>query len=438
MRMYDIIRKKRDGGKLNSFEIKYFIEQYVYGNVPDYQASALLMAMFLRGLDRQETVSLTSAMINSGETVSLNKLPGIKADKHSSGGVGDKTTLVVAPLVAAAGVIMGKMSGRGLGHTGGTLDKLESIPGFRTNLTSEEFFIQLQKIGFAIIGQTHNIAPADKLLYALRDVTATVDSIPLIASSIMSKKIAMGSDVIVLDVKYGSGAFMQQAEQAMELAAAMIDIGYDFGKKVTALITSMDMPLGCAVGNALEVEEVICTLKGQGPADLQQLSIALAAEILFLVGLAENYAMAESKCNELLKNGQAWQKFVEMIEIQGGNLRSLPKAPYQINVSAPRDGYVTAMDTYKIGIAALGLGAGRLTKEDKIKHEVGLVFKKKTGDAVAKGDILSVIYSDDIAKASAAAEALLCAVTIEPQPPKLKPLIYGVMNQQGFRPWTAD
>lgn len=443
MGMYEIIRKKRDGLVLSQEELVYWINGYVAGKIPDYQSAALLMAAFIRGLNEQETIDLTMAMLHSGEIMGLSFIDGIKADKHSTGGVGDKTTLIVAPIAAAAGLKIAKMSGRGLGHTGGTLDKLESIPGFRTNLSAEEFLENVRRHGISVIGQTKQLAPADALLYALRDVTATVDSIPLIAASIMSKKLALGADTIVLDVKYGSGAFMKEAAGAIALAKTMVAIGGAFGKKTAALITSMEQPLGMTIGNALEVREAIQTLKGEGPDDLRQLACALAGEMILqsgmLAGRDEACALAEQKIND----GSALNKFIEMVGAQGGDTAIaqdpdlLPQAKEKLTFSAPEAGFIKSIDAEAVGFAALNLGAGRKTKEEKIDPSVGIVFAHKTGDYMQNEEKIADIYCQDFLTGSYARNILQKAVEISPSPAQPVALIYGMVTEEGFTPYMS-
>lgn len=428
MRMYDIIVKTRDGGRLTEDEIRYIIAGYTAGEIPDYQMAAWCMAVYFRGLDREMTAALTQAMVDSGEVLSWPELPG-RVDKHSTGGVGDKTTLVLAPWVAAAGVPMAKMSGRGLGHTGGTLDKLSAIPGFRTELTREEFLRVVQKVGVAIVGQTGNLTPADKKLYSLRDVTATVDSIPLIASSIMSKKIAAGADYIVLDVKVGNGAFMRDLSSADELARTMVDIGERMGKKTVALLTDMNQPLGRAVGNALEVREAIEALQGKGPRDLMELCLVLGAEILVLVGKAKTADRARSLLEKVLETGAALQKFQDMIEAQGGDKgvvdepERLSSAPVIVEYTAPRAGYITAIPAREIGRIAMELGAGRERKEDDIDLTVGLEVLYKVGDYIRQGQPLIRIHSSSLEAARRAQQRLGSFIGIGENPPATRPLV---------------
>lgn len=400
MRMVDLIEKKRDGKELSTEEIASIIEGYTKGEIPDYQVSALAMAIFFKDMTQRERADLTMAMVHSGDVIDLSAIEGVKVDKHSTGGVGDTTTLVLAPLVAALDIPVAKMSGRGLGHTGGTIDKLEAIPGFHTEITTEEFADLVNRYKIAVVGQTGNLTPADKKLYALRDVTATVNSIPLIASSIMSKKIAAGSDAIVLDVKTGSGAFMKTAEAAAELAQAMVQIGNNVGRKTMAVISDMSQPLGFAIGNALEVKEAIDTLKGQGPADLEELCLALGRQMVYLAGKASSLEEAEEKLKEAITNGAALEKFKQFIANQGGDpsvaddTDKLPKAKYLIEVPARRSGFISEIVADGIGLAAMWLGAGRATKESEIDLAVGLMLNKKVGDAVKEGESLVTIHAN--------------------------------------------
>ena len=430
MRMYDIIKTKRDGGKLTPEEIRWFIKGYTEGAIPDYQAAALLMAIFYEGMDDQETAELTLAIRDSGDTLQLG-LDGIRVDKHSTGGVGDKTSLVVAPVVASCGINVAKISGRGLGHTGGTVDKLEAIEGYRTDLSTEEFVEVVRKIGVSIIGQSQDFAPADKKLYALRDVTATVDSMPLIVSSIMGKKLAANDDCIVLDVKCGSGSFMKTEADAFKLAQLMVSVGTRAGKKVRALITNMDRPLGRAVGNSLEVCEAIETLKGGGPGDFKELCLQLASNMLELAGkgsLEECRAMAE----DAIKSGRALDTLAKMVELQGGDPRWIyeperfPKAKYSLEVKAPEKGYIFKVDTEKYGEVSLILGAGRSTKEDKIDNTAGFVLERKTGDLVFKGDVIATLYTTEKKEAlERAAKLMLSATALWKEQPEKMPLVLG-------------
>lgn len=400
MRIVDIIEKKRDGGELSTEEIQFFITNYTNGTIPDYQASALLMAIYFQGMTSKECADLTTAMIYSGDTVDLSAIKGIKVDKHSTGGVGDTTTIVLAPLVAALDVPVAKMSGRGLGHTGGTNDKFEAIPGFKIELTKQEFINQVNTKGVAVIGQSGNLTPADKKLYALRDVTGSVNSIPLIASSIMSKKLAAGADAIVLDVKTGDGAFMKTDEESEKLAQEMVNIGNNIGRRTMAIISDMSQPLGFAIGNALEVKEAIDTLKGQGPADLTELVLTLGSQMVVLAGKAANLDEARVKLQEVIVNGKALEKLKVLITAQGGDSsvvdhpEKLAQAPYQVELLAPKSGYVAKIIADKVGIIAMQLGAGRATKDDIVDPAVGLVLHKKVGDKVAQGESLLTIHAN--------------------------------------------
>ena len=420
MRMIDIIEKKKNGKALDGEEIDFFINNYVSGNIPDYQVSALLMAIYFQKMDYEETLALTLAMADSGDRLNLSAIKGVKVDKHSTGGVGDKTSLVLAPMVAALGGKVAKMSGRGLGHTGGTIDKLESIPGFNTALSEEAFIKQVNDIGIAITGQTGNLAPADKKLYALRDVTATVDNISLIASSIMSKKLASGADAIILDVKTGSGAFMKKEEDAKRLAEEMVRIGKGAGRKMAAMITDMDQPLGFAVGNSLEVIEAINTLKGNGPKDLTELCLNLGTYMILAARDDLDKESAEKELMRVIKDGSALKKLAELVEAQGGN----PDAVYDTgmlkvaenvtNVVAKESGYIKSIQSEQIGKASMILGGGRATKEDVIDLSVGVVLSKKKGDMVEKGETIATIYSNNADKAKEAECTVLDAYTIVP------------------------
>jgi pyrimidine-nucleoside phosphorylase len=400
MRMYDIIEKKRDGYELTKEEIDFFIEGYTQGTIPDYQASAFCMAVFFQGMSETERSNLTLAIVNSGEQIDLSSISGIKVDKHSTGGVGDTTTLVLAPLVASLDIPFAKMSGRGLGHTGGTIDKLESVPGFHVEINNEQFIDLVNKNKLAVIGQSGNLTPADKKLYSLRDVTATVNSIPLIASSIMSKKIAAGADAIVLDVKTGAGAFMKNLKDAKELAQAMVSIGNSIGRKTMAVISDMSQPLGYAVGNALEVKEAIDTLKGNGPEDLTELCLTLGSQMVVLGGKAASLDEARKMLEENIKNGKALEKFKVFLASQGGNPdvvdhpEIMPQAKYKIELPAKSTGYIKELVADEIGHAAMLLGAGRATKESTIDLAVGLVLHKKIGDFVNSGEALLTIYAN--------------------------------------------
>lgn len=430
MRIYDIISKKKKGEKLSADEINFFVTEYTVGNIPDYQVSALLMAICLKGMDTDETAALTAAIADSGDRVELSSLGDSTVDKHSTGGVGDKTTLIVAPIAAALGCKVAKMSGRGLGHTGGTIDKLESFPGYNTSLSPDKFISQVEKIGIAVTGQSGNLAPADKKLYALRDVTATVDSIPLISSSVMGKKLAAGSKSIVLDVKCGSGAFVKTDEQARILAQNMVDIGRACGRRTRAIITDMDTPLGSAVGNILEVKEAIDTLKGNGPRDLTEISVMLAAT---MVSLAHGISIEEAtrRASEALTSGAALEKFKEWIAAQGGDTtlinapENFPTAKYSFEVKAELDGYISHIDAQTVGIAAMTLGAGRASKDDEIDYSAGIILRKKTADYVKKGDTVATVYTNDKEKVKDGAALLYSAYTFKDSPPTKRPLILG-------------
>lgn len=429
MRMYDIIEEKRNGNALSDEKIKFFIDGYTKGEIPDYQAAALLMAIFFRSMDKRETATLTLAMANSGDTVDLSGIKGECIDKHSTGGVGDKTTLIVAPIAAAAGCKVPKMSGRGLGHTGGTIDKLESISGFSTAVTAEKFIKQVNEIGLCVAGQTGHLAPADKKLYALRDVTATVDNVSLIAASIMSKKLAAGSKNILLDVKTGSGAFMKTLEGSKELAQTMVDIGTAAGRNTRAVITNMDIPLGHAVGNSLEVIEAIELLKGKADDDLTQVCLTLAAN---MISLCQGIDLEQSKEKTLavIKDGSALEKLALMVEAQGGNKEWIfnpdlfPKAKYSYDVKSPNSGYITNMDTEKIGISSCLLGAGRLKVDDSIDYSAGIIIKAKNGDKVNCGDVIATLYTNNESLIPCAEKEYLGAVTVGEEKPEAYKLIF--------------
>lgn len=432
MQMYDIIAKKRRGEALSDAEIRFFISGYVGGDIPDYQASALLMAVCFRGMDDRELATLTDAMAHSGDTVDLSRFGTRSVDKHSTGGVGDKTSLVVAPLVACCGLTVAKMSGRGLGHTGGTVDKLESIPGYRTSLSAEEFMQVAEDHGIAVVGQSGNLTPADKKLYALRDVTATVDCVPLIASSIMSKKLAAGAHSIVLDVKCGSGAFLPDLRSAEELAQRMVAIGRACGRQVSALITDMNAPLGRAVGNAMEVREALQTLHGDGPDDLVEVCLALAARMVSL-GLGIPQKDAEEEVTAHLRDGRALAKFREWIEGQGGDPAYaddpslFPTAKHTATLLAPRDGFLLSMQTAEIGRAARLLGAGRAKKEDKIDMAAGILVEKKPCDAVRRGEVVAQLFSDRPETLAEAAEVYAAALAYGDTPPAPRKMILQVI-----------
>ena len=435
MRMYDIIQHKRDNKELSCEEIQFFVEKYTAGNIPDYQAAALAMAIFFNGMTPEETAALTLAMAHSGDVMDLSPIKGVKVDKHSTGGVGDKTSLVLGPMVAALGVPVAKMSGRGLGHTGGTIDKLESFPGFQTGIPEQEFFDNVNRIGIAIAGQTGNLAPADKKLYALRDVTATVESIPLIASSIMSKKIAAGADVIVLDVKVGSGAFMKDEESAVKLADTMVRIGDNVGKKTMAVVSDMDEPLGYAVGNALEVKEAIDTLAGNGPQDLYELCLELGSHMVAGAGRAQNCAEAKEMLAGTIKDGSALKKLAELVEAQGGNpdavydTELLPKASIEYEYRADTEGYVSRIVCDIVGTSAMVLGGGRENKDSVIDLSVGIVLEAKKGAYVHKGDVLARFYANDENKLSDAIKRFADAYVIEDTRPAASCLIKKVIME---------
>ncbi|MFS8652222.1 MAG: pyrimidine-nucleoside phosphorylase [Caldibacillus sp.] len=433
MRMIDIIEKKRDGRALTREEIQYFVKGYVDGTIPDYQVSALLMAVYFNGMTKEETAALTMAMVESGEQIDLSAIQGIKVDKHSTGGVGDTVTLIIGPLVASCDVPVAKMSGRGLGHTGGTIDKLESIPGFNVEITTDEFIRLVNQNKIAVVGQTGNLTPADKKLYALRDVTGTVESVPLIASSIMSKKIAAGADCIVLDVKAGDGAFMKTVDDAKKLARSMVDIGSEVGRKTIAIISNMNQPLGYAIGNALEVEEAIATLKGEGPEDLTELSLTIASYMVRLAGKADTIEEAREMLEAALRSGKALEKMRTFIVAQGGDgsvieeTDKLPRARYQIEFRAEKEGWIKCLHAENFGHAAGLLGAGRTTKESEINLAVGLVLHKKVGDFVQKGEPLVTIHTDE--ENIAEVEQILAeSIEISPEKVEKEPLIFDVIQ----------
>jgi len=435
MYIVDIILKKRNGGELSTEEIQFFVEGYVSGKIPDYQAAALMMAVWFRGMNTRETTDLTLAMMRSGDMVDLSSIEGIKVDKHSTGGVADTTTLILAPLVAACGGRVAKMSGRGLGHTGGTLDKLESIPGFSVDQSMERFRDIVNETGVAVIGQTANLVPADKMLYSLRDVTGTVDNLSLIAGSIMSKKLASGSDAIVLDVKTGTGAFMRETDGAKALARVMVDIGNNAGKKTVALVTDMNQPLGNAVGNALEVREAVEILKGQHPGDLKDVALALGVRMLILAGIAADEEQALRKLKDALNSGQGLARFRAMVEAQGGNPAVaddpegiLPAAKRIVPVKAEAEGYISGVENSDIGISALLLGAGRQKKTDVIDPAVGIWMNKRLGDGVRKGDVLAEFHVNDEKNLRDAIQRFTDAITITEEKPQKPPLIYAAVE----------
>lgn len=435
MRMYDLIMKKRNGGVLSDEEIRFMVRGYTRGDIPDYQMSAMMMAIYFQGMNADETLALTMAMAESGDMLDLSDIRGVKVDKHSTGGVGDKTSLALTPMVAAAGVTVAKMSGRGLGHTGGTIDKLESFSGFSTAISEQQFKENVNRIGIAIMGQTADLAPADKKLYALRDVTATVDNMSLIASSIMSKKLAAGADAIVLDVKTGSGAFMKNEADSFALAHEMVRIGNSAGRRTIAVVSDMDQPLGYAVGNVLEVREAIETLKGNGPEDFVELCMTLGSYMLVAGGKAADQEEAERILREAIANGSALEKLAEFVAAQGGDRElvyhpeRLPQASIAQEIESPMDGYIQRIVCDEIGVCSLLLGGGRETKESEIDLSVGLVLHRKVGDAVKKGETLATIYANDQAKLDVARERFLRAYTIDRNPVEKKPLIKGIVME---------
>ena len=433
MRMYDVIDQKRRRGTLSAEAIRFAVEGFTRGDIPDCEMSALLMAICLNGMDETETAALTLCMADSGARMDLSSVPGVKVDKHSSGGVGDKTTLIAAPIAAACGAVVAKMSGRALGATGGTIDKLEAIPGYRTTLARDEFLSVVRHVGVSVIGQSEQLAPADKRLYALRDQTATVESIPLIASSIMSKKLAAGADAIVLDVKAGSGAFMKTAEDASALARAMVAIGENNGRRTVALITDMDRPLGLAIGTALEVEEAAATLRGSGPADLTALCLELAAHMLALSGKGD-VAVCRQAARAAIDSGKAFAKLCAMVEAHGGDSSVLegtgrfPQAAIRQEVAARQDGYITAMQSERIGMAALALGAGRAVKGDTIDPSAGIILRKKTGDAVRRGEPVAILHTNDTQRLRAGGELFEAALSYGDAPVPSRPLVHAVIG----------
>ncbi len=439
MNMYDIIKKKRDGLELSKEEIDFFVGGYTNNEIPDYQVASLLMAIYFNKMNKRETLDLTKAMINSGDRVDLSIIEDIKVDKHSTGGVGDKTTIALAPMVAACGVPFVKMSGRGLGHTGGTLDKLESIESFKVELSEEEFLSIAKNNGLAICSQSANITPADKKLYALRDVTATVENISLIASSIMSKKLAISPDAILLDVKVGKGAFMKDIDSALLLAREMVDIGNGFGRETIAVLTNMDEPIGFAVGNALEVKEAVNTLKGNGPVDFHNLCIELGTRLLILAKKTSSISEGKKMLEEVINNGKAYEKFLEMVKVQQGdikhieNLDLLPKSEFTIKVKSSKDGFVKSIDAEKVGQLALLLGAGREVKESSIDLAVGIELKKKIDDKVSSGDVLAIVHSNDINKGKIVEEELKRTIEIGGKNNTPKKLIYGEVTKDEKR-----
>lgn len=439
MRIYDIIRKKRDSHELSKAEIEFFVDKYSKGEIPDYQASALLMAIYLNKMNKEETVYLTEAMMNSGDVIDLSEIDGIKVDKHSTGGVGDKTTIALAPLVAACGAPVAKMSGRGLGHTGGTLDKLEAIPGFSIEMEAKKFIDSVNKHKIAVCGQTATIAVADKKMYALRDVTATVDNISLIAASIMCKKLASGANAILLDVKTGDGAFMKTLDDSFELAKAMVDIGNGMNRETIGMITDMDEPLGFAVGNSLEVIEAIETLKGNGPKDFVNLCETLGAYMLVLAKTVDTFEEGVEKIREAISSGSALEKLKVFIENQGGDKRVvddyslLPQANIVVPIKAHRSGYISRIEAEEVGVSAMILGAGRETKDDELDLAAGIILNNKVGDYVNEGDILATMYLNKEEKLESAKERFIGAYSIVDEKVEPKKLVYGVVTKDGIK-----
>ena len=434
MRMYDLIMKKRKGEELTKEEINFFVQGFTKGEVPDYQASAMLMAIFFNKMNKRETADLTNAMVESGDKIDLSNIKGVKVDKHSTGGVGDKTSICLTPLVASLGIPVAKMSGRGLGHTGGTIDKLETFKGFSVELTEEQFMENVNKINIAIMGQSGNLVPADKKLYALRDVTATVDNMSLIASSIMSKKLASGADAIVLDVKVGDGAFMKTPETAKELAQEMVDIGKHLGRETIGVISDMDQPLGYAIGNSLEVIEAIELLKGNGPKDLLELTLTIGSNMLLCAKMVESEEEARKMLMENIKNGKGLEKLKDFVKAQGGDISPIddyskfPQAKYVEKVTSPVDGYITKIHAEAFGLIAMELGAGRATKESEIDLAVGIVLNKKRGEKVNKGDVLAYIHSNNEEKIEKARKSILENIVIEDSYDLNIPLIYDIVR----------
>ena len=439
MRIYDIIRKKRDSHELSKAEIEFFVDKYSKGEIPDYQASALLMAIYLNKMNKEETVYLTEAMMNSGDVIDLSEIDGIKVDKHSTGGVGDKTTIALAPLVAACGAPVAKMSGRGLGHTGGTLDKLEAIPGFSIEMEAKKFIDSVNEHKIAVCGQTATIAVADKKMYALRDVTATVDNISLIAASIMCKKLASGANAILLDVKTGDGAFMKTLDDSFELAKAMVDIGNGMNRETIGMITDMDEPLGFAVGNSLEVIEAIETLKGNGPKDFVSLCETLGAYMLVLAKTVDTFEEGVEKIREAISSGSALEKLKVFIENQGGDKRVVddyslfPQANIVVPIKAHRSGYISRIEAEEVGVSAMILGAGRETKDDELDLAAGIILNNKVGDYVNEGDILATMYLNKEEKLESAKERFIGAYSIVDEKVEPKKLVYGVVTKDGIK-----
>jgi pyrimidine-nucleoside phosphorylase len=441
MNPVEFIRKKRGGYTLSRDEMHDFVSAYVAGEVPEYQMSAFLMAVYFRGMSREETAAFTDVMLHSGQVIDLSGIAGKKVDKHSTGGVGDKVSLILAPMVAACGVPVPMISGRGLGHTGGTLDKLESIPGFRTGLTTDEYREVIARTGLVLIGQTDEIAPADRKMYALRDVTATIESIPLIAGSIMSKKLAEGIDALVLDVKTGNGAFMQRYEESLELALALVSIGTTMGKETIGFITRMDEPLGMAVGNWCEVVESVECLRGKKVPDLMEVAYVLGGAMLFVGGKASNIQEGVRACESAIWSGRAYEKFLELVRVQGGELSYIenpgkyPKPAFSIPVTSPASGYVSGFETRQIGVLATELGAGRMSVDDTIDPKAGILFKKKTGDPVEKGETLAVIQTDKPSADTPWEERLARLISIGPAPPERRAMIVSMVDRDGAKTW---
>jgi len=435
----EIIKKKRGGEKLSRFELEFFIKNFLNGKIADYQMSALLMAIYFRGMDDEETTILTEQMLHSGVVVDLSEIPGIKVDKHSTGGVGDKVSLILAPMVAACGVPVPMISGRGLGHTGGTLDKLESIPGFNVNLSLEEYKNVIRAIGLVMIGQTKEIAPADKRMYALRDVTATVESIPLISGSIMSKKLAEGIDALVLDIKTGRGAFMQSFEGSIALANSLVRIGNSMGKKTLGFITAMDEPLGFAVGNWLEVVECVECMNGKNVSDLMEVTYVLGGAMLQLGGKAKSVDEGIFKCKEAIASGKAYKKFLQLVKVQNGdvsfieNVEKYPKSKLEMKVEAANDGFISAIDSLEVGLTAIMLGAGRMKMDDVIDMKAGIMLKKKVGDEVKRRETLATMFTDNISISESAKQRLQNSFTISSSQPKKEKLIKAVVDEKGVR-----
>lgn len=441
MNVVEIIRKKRNGEALTSAELKFIIDGYVRGTVPEYQIAAFLMATYFRGMTKSETAEFTRLMLHSGDVIDLSSIPGIKVDKHSTGGVGDKISLPLAPIVAACGVPVPMISGRGLGHTGGTLDKLESIPGFSTNLSVDEYTRVIADLGLVMIGQTKEIAPADKKMYALRDVTATVECIPLIAGSIMSKKLAEGIDALVLDVKTGRGAFMQTYERSVDLAQALVEIGTSFGKQTVGFITNMNQPLGHAIGNWLETAESVACLQGHGPGDVMELTYVLGGKMVELGGKASNLEEGIGKCREVVENGTAFAKFVALVEHQGGDSSFLhhperyPKSRHRVSVTAPQDGFITSIDSLELGLSVITMGGGRTAVDDVIDPKAGILLMKKAGDSVASGDVIAECYTDRDNVLTTVKERVTEAFRFGPSVPDSSPLVISIVDANGVRPF---